>query len=75
MKNIVSLFPDLEELDFELWSPSHNGHVNPGDIKMGLKYVKDWELDHACPKLFSLSFIDGSKVYKGLIKENEWILR
>lgn len=61
MKKIVSLLPDLDKLNFGLWPPWHNvdGKI-PKDIKMN--QLRDWEL--ACPKLLSVSFLDGSKLQK-----------
>ena len=67
MKEIISLFPHLVELHFELWPPWYKDGMIPEDIKMA--HVKDWEL--ACPELISVSFIDGSTLQKG---SGEWIL-
>ena len=73
MKKIVSLFPELDELEFEFWFPGplDNGDVIPRDIKMALNLVKDWELEYACPKLISVSFIGGLMLRK---RSSEWIL-
>ena len=67
MKKIVSLFPDLRYLSFDLWYPRRrrNGKI-PEDIKMA--HVKDWEL--ACPELNSVTFIDDSTLQRGSV---EWI--
>ena len=67
MKKIVSLFPGLQYLIFDLWYPKRrrNGKI-PDDIKMA--HVKDWEL--RCPELISVSFIDGLTLRKG---SGEWI--
>ena len=58
MKEIISLFPYLQELEFVLWA----GHERtiPEDIKMA--YVKDWEL--ACPILSTVVFTDGSTLQR-----------
>ena len=59
MKKIISLFPDLLDLSFDLWASRHNGDGKiPEDIKRA--HVKDWEL--ACPGLISVSFIDGLRI-------------
>ena len=74
MKKIVSLFPDLEDLGFKLWSPSFDEDLIPGDTRMVLKCMIDWELQHACPKLSTLSFDDYTVYYKVLIELKESIL-
>lgn len=72
MKKIVSRFPDLYELNFNLWpGRNRNGEIILEDIKMAR--VKDWEL--ACPKLILVSFIDGSMLQKRGNWGNEWLLR
>ena len=65
MKKVISLFSDLNILKFALWPGRDlNGKIRE-DIKMAC--VKDWEL--ASPKLFLVSFMDGSKLWK---RDNEW---
>jgi len=66
MKKILSLFPSLRYLIFELWYPRRRNGKIPEDIKMA--HVKDWEF--ACPELISVSFIDGSTHHRG---SREWI--
>ena len=68
MKEILSSFPNLYDLDFEFWSPGYWKKVDgkiPEEIKRA--YVKDWEL--VCPKLISVSFVDGSILKKA---QGEW---
>ena len=64
IKKIISFFPNLSKLDFEVWPPLDIGDGNiSGDIKRAHEALaKDWEL--ACPGLFSVSFIDGSTLEK-----------
>ena len=65
MKKIVSLFPDLHILTFSLWPGRNLNRKIHEDIKMA--WVKDWEL--VSPKLFLVSFTDGSNLRK---RGNEW---
>ena len=69
MKKVISLFPHLNELYFELWPPWCKGDRKiPDDIKMA--HVKDWKL--ACPELRSVSFIDGSALLIRKSGSVEW---
>ena len=58
MKKIIALFPCLKELYFKLWPPWHKGDEEiPNDNNLKIAHVKDWKL--ACPRLTSVTFIDG----------------
>ena len=69
VKNFISLFPDLLDLDFDLWPPWYRVDVGkvPEDFRMA--QLKDWEV--TCPKLVSVSFLDGLIYQK--MGSSEWL--
>ena len=56
VKKIISLFPNLLELEFDLWPPWRNVDVGMVSEDFRMAQLKDWEL--ACPKLSTVSFLD-----------------
>jgi len=69
MKEIISLFPYLQDLEFILWA-GPDGTVSE-DINLKMAYVKDWKL--ACHGLSTVVFTDGSTVQRQG-QEKGWIL-
>ena len=74
VKKIISLFPNLSKLDFELWPPLDigDGNISEGVMRAHEVLAKDWVA--ACPELISVSFIDGSTLEKDGPWGSEWSL-
>ena len=74
VKKIISLFPNLSKLDFELWPPLDigDGNISDGVMRAHEVLAKDWVL--ACPELISVSFFDGSTIEKDGSWDSEWFL-
>ena len=72
IKEIISLFPELSRLSFDVWPPSDIGDGDiSGDVKRAHEAIaKDCVL--ACPKLISVLFIDGWMLQKDGSWESEW---
>ena len=74
IKTLISLFPNLWGLEFEVWPRLgiRSGKISEDVKRAHEALAKYWVL--ACPKLISVSFLDGSKLQKEGSWETEWSL-